>query len=277
MKKSTPAKVVTYLLMSIISLLIIFPVYVTVVTAFKTTEQSSQNFFSLPAPIYFGNFVTVMSDPNFGYYVLNSVSITLVVVSITSIMIPMVSFSIARSMKKYAYHRILYGAFVLSIFVPFQTLMLPITQMGSRLGMLNQIGLVLIYCAFSLGQGVFLFVGYYKSIPMELEEAAYIDGCSTTGTFFKIIYPMAKPMTVTVSILNMLWVWNDFLLPLLILNRSATNWTLPLYQYNFKSTYTFDYSLAFAAFMFSIVPMVIVYIFMQKHIIEGLTAGAVKG
>lgn len=90
--------------------------------------------------------------------------------------------------------------------------------------------------------------------PMRTTEAACIDGCTTTSTFFKIVYPLAKPMTVTIIILNTLWIWNDFLLPLLILNKSAVNWTLPLYQYNFKSAYTFDYNLAFASFLFSIVP-----------------------
>ena len=154
--------------------------------------------------------------------------------------------------------------------------MVPLTQLCTKLGLMNQAGIILIYCAFALGQGVFLFVGYYKSIPVELEEAAVIDGCTTTQTFFKIVFPLAKPMTMTVIILNTLWIWNDFLLPLLILNKSASNWTLPLYQYNFKSAYTFDYNLAFASFMFSIVPMIIMYICLQKNIIEGLTAGAVK-
>lgn len=141
---------------------------------------------------------------------------------------------------------------------------------------MNQGGLILIYVAFALGQGVFLFTGYYSSIPVELEEAAEIDGCTTTQTFFRIVFPLAKPMTVTVIILNVLWIWNDFLLPLLILNKSAAMWTLPLYQYNFKSAYTFDYNLAFASFLFSIIPMIIMYILLQKNIIEGLTAGAVK-
>jgi raffinose/stachyose/melibiose transport system permease protein len=141
---------------------------------------------------------------------------------------------------------------------------------------MNQFGMILLYSTFSLGQGVFLFVGYYKSIPVELEEAASIDGTGILGTFFKIVYPLTKPMTITVIILNTLWIWNDFLLPLLVLNKSATMWTLPIYQYNFKSAYTFDFNLAFASFLFSIIPMIILYAFLQKYIIEGLTAGAIK-
>lgn len=230
----------------------------------------------VPSGFYLGNFETVMSDAHFYKYVLNSISITLISVSIIAIMIPMLSFSIARGMKAYKYYKILYAVILLSIFTPFQVIMVPISQFCTKLGLMNQIGMILLYTAFSLGQGVFLFVGYYKSIPIELEEAAHIDGCTVTGTFFRIVYPLAKPMTVTIIILNTLWIWNDFLLPLLILNKSDLNWILPLYQYNFKSAYTFNYNLAFASFLFSIVPMILLYICLQKNIIEGLTAGAIK-
>lgn len=276
MKKKIPVKVITYIFLILIAIIVIFPIYVTFATAFKTTEESTKNFFSWPQNIYIGNFIKVMADEHFWDYIKNSVLITVISVVVTGIMIPMVSFSIARLMKKYKYFKVIYLVFVLSLFAPFQVLMVPLTQLCTKLGLMNQVGIILIYCAFALGQGVFLFVGYYKSIPVELEEAAVIDGCTTTQTFFKIVFPLAKPMTMTVIILNTLWIWNDFLLPLLILNKSAANWTLPLYQYNFKSAYTFDYNLAFASFMFSIVPMIIMYICLQKNIIEGLTAGAVK-
>lgn len=276
MKKKIPLKIVVYALLLMLSAIIIFPIYVTFATAFKTAEESSKNFFSFPSGFYLGNFETVMSDAHFYKYVLNSISITVISVLIIAIMIPMLSFSIARGMKTYKYYKILYAVILLSIFTPFQVIMVPISQLCTKLGLMNQVGMILLYTAFSLGQGVFLFVGYYRSIPMELEEAAHIDGCTVTGTFFRIVYPLAKPMTVTIIILNTLWIWNDFLLPLLILNKSDLNWTLPLYQYNFKSAYTFNYNLAFASFLFSIVPMILLYICLQKNIIEGLTAGAIK-
>lgn len=276
MKKNYLVKTIVYFLLLCISAIIIFPVYVTFVTAFKTTEESSRNFFSLPSGLYLDNFKAVMSDSNFGNYIMNSIGITAVAVVIIAIMVPMVSFALARGMRQYKYFAIVYACFILSIFAPFQVIMVPLTQLCNKLGIMNQVGMVLLYATFALGQGVFLFAGYYKSIPLELEEAACIDGCTTTGTFFRIVYPLAKPMTVTIIILNTLWIWNDFLLPLLILNKSASNWTLPLYQYNFKTAYTFDFNLAFASFMFSIVPMMILYACLQKYIIEGLTAGAIK-
>lgn len=276
MRKKLLLKVPVYTLLLIISAIVIFPIYVTFVTAIKTTEESSKNFFAPPHTLYLDNFKTVMSDSNFLNYVINSISITVVSVSLIAIIIPMISYSIARQMQHNKYYKIIYIAILLSVFSPFQVIMVPLTQLCAKFGLMNQIGLILIYLAFSLGMGVFLFVSYYKSIPIELEEASYLDGCSTTQMFFKIVYPLAKPMSVTIIILNTLWIWNDFLLPLLILNKSASCWTLPLYQYNFKSAYTFNYSLAFASFMFSIVPMIVFYILLQKYIIEGLTAGAVK-
>lgn len=274
--KKLPLQIIVYALLACVTILVAFPVYVTIVTAFKTTEESTQNFFSLPSGLYLENFKTVMADENFVNYVLNSIGITVVSVVLIAIVVPMLSFAIARNMKRSRYYQIIYAAILISIFTPFQTLMVPLTQMCSKLGLMNQVGIVLIYVAFGLGQGVFLFVGYYKSIPIDLEEAAMIDGCTLTQTFFKIVFPIAKPMTATVVILDTLWIWNDFQLPLLILNKNASMWTLPLYQYNFKSAYTNNFNLAFASFMFSIVPMIIVYICMQKHIIAGLTAGAVK-
>jgi raffinose/stachyose/melibiose transport system permease protein len=277
MKKKTVSKVIGNIFLLALVAIIIFPIYVTFITAFKTTEESTKNFFALPKSFYLGNFVTVMSDSHFKDYVINSVSITVVAALVIAVFIPLVSYALSRGMRRHSYFKFVYIFFVLSIFAPFQVLMVPLTQLCSKLGLMNQAGVTLIYIIYSLSQGCFLFIGYYKSIPLELEEAAVIDGCTTLGTFFKIVYPVAKPMTVTVVILNVLWIWNDFLLPLLILNKSASMWTLPIYQYNFKSAYTFDYNLAFASFMFSIVPMIIVYMLLQKQIIEGLTAGAVKG
>ncbi len=277
MKKNYPAKFVCYIFLILMSFVIIFPIYVTFVTAFKTAEESTANFFSLPRSLYLGNFQSVMSDPNFSHYVTNSVLITAISITLIAFTVPMVSYAIARTMARHKYFTVIYVLILLSIFAPFQVLMVPLTQLTSRLGLQNQFGLILVYTAFALGQGVFLFVAYYKSIPLELEEAAIIDGCSTSGTFFRIVFPLAKPMMITVVILDVLWIWNDFMLPLLLLNKSAENWTLPLYQYNFKSSYTFDYNLAFASFLFSIIPMMIVYICLQKYIIAGLTAGAVKG
>lgn len=275
-KDNILVKVGIYSLLAIGVITILFPLYITIITALKTPAESAANFFALPSSFYLGNFKKVLQSENFPYYVSNSVLITIVSVGFIAIFVPIVSYALARNMQKHKYFKLVYIYFLLSIFTPFHVLMVPLTQLCTKLGLTNQVGLIIIYITFSLGQGVFLFVGFLKSIPVELEDAAKIDGCGIMKTFFYIIYPIAKPMTATIVILNTLWIWNDFLLPLLILNRNSIMWTLPLFQYNFQSTYTFDYNLAFASFLFSIVPMMILYIFMQKYIIEGLTAGAVK-
>jgi raffinose/stachyose/melibiose transport system permease protein len=154
--------------------------------------------------------------------------------------------------------------------------MLPLVKTMAALHLMNQGGLVILYITLALCQGVFLCVGYLKSIPFDLEEMAFIDGCSVWVAFLRIIYPLMFPILVTVMIMNALWIWNDFLLPLVILNKTQAYWTLPLFQFNFKGQYSFDYNLAFASFFLSMLPIVILYAIFQKYIIGGLTEGSVK-
>lgn len=201
--------------------------------------------------------------------------VTIVSVAVIVIFVPMVSYSISKNGSS-KFYKFVYMLFVAGIFVPFQMLIVPLVKLLSNMHLMHQGGLILCYIAFSLTQGVFLFVGYLKSIPSELQEVAKIDGCNELQTFYRIIFPLSKPMLATIGILNTLWIWNDFLLPLIVLNKSQSYWTLPLFQYNFKTTYAFDYNLACASFIFSIVPVALLYVFLQKYVIQGLTAGAVK-
>ena len=273
--KITPVTIVAYIVSIITVLLVLFPLYLTLAVAFKSPAESAQNFFAPPSRLYLDNFARVMSNRHFYSYFANSLTITLVSVAIIAVFIPMVAWAIARNPGK-KYYRFLFYFFVIGNFIPFQVLMVPLYLFMSQVRMLNRNGLMLIYISYALCEGVFLFNAYYKSIPLELEESAEIDGCGLLGTFFRIVYPLVKPMTATIIILNTLWIWNDFLLPLIILNKEASQWTLPLFQYNFKSRYTTDYNLAFAAFLFSMGPMMIFYASLQKYIIQGLTAGSIK-
>ena len=274
-RKIKPITIVAYTIAIITVLLVVFPLYLTVAVAFKSPAESAENFFAPPTRLYLDNFSKVMSHRYFYNFFANSLMITVISVGIIAVFIPTVSWAIARNPKK-KYYTFLYMFFVCGIFMPFQVLMVPLYIFASQVRLLNRQGLILIYITYALCQGVFLFTAYFKSVPLELEEAAEIDGCGLVGTFFRIVYPLVKPMTATIIILNTLWIWNDFLLPLIILNKVTSQWTMPLFQYNFKSQYTSDYNLAFAAFMFSIVPMLIFYASLQKHIIQGLTAGSVK-
>lgn len=257
-------------------LLILFPLYLVVVNSFKTLDEAGRDFFALPQTVYLGNFAELFSNSNYWIYLKNSLLITVISMLLVLLLVPSVSFAIARNFEK-KYYKTVYYYLLMGLFIPSQVIMLPVTKMMSRLGLLNQGGLIILYASFSLTQGVFLFVNYVRGLPYEIEESAYIDGASVLQVYIHVILPLVKPMIATLIIMDALWFWNDFMLPLLILNRSQTLWTLPLFQYNFKTEYSFDYTMAFTAYLLAMLPMLIIYCCGQKYIIKGLTAGSVKG
>lgn len=256
-------------------ILIITPLYLVVTNTFKTLEEAGQSFFSLPPNLSFNNYRELFGRNNYWTYVLNSTIISIISILIVVLIVPSVSYAIARNMKK-RYYKALYFYLLLGLFIPFQVLMLPLTKQMTQLGLLNPTGLILIYSALCLSKGVFLFVSYIQGLPYEIEEAAKIDGCNTFQVYSKIVLFLIKPMIATILVMDALWFWNDFTLPLLILGSNKANWTLPLFQYNFKTEYSFNYTMAFTAYLTSMIPITIVYCIGQKYIISGLTAGAVK-
>ena len=249
----------------------------TVISAFKTEPEITKNFLALPESFYLGNFKNILSRPDYYQAVGNTLYITILSLAGMIVVLPMVSYSIARKMDVSRFYKYLYFFLLVGIFVPFQVKMMPLIKTMSRLHMLTPTGIIIVYVASSICEGVFLYVAFIQGVPTELEEAAYIDGASTAKTYFQIILPLLKPMTATVLIKMGLWIWNDFFLPLLVLNKSTKYWTLTLFQYNFKSTFTVDYALVFATFILSMLPVFLVYLVLQKQIIGGLTNGAVKG
>jgi raffinose/stachyose/melibiose transport system permease protein len=256
--------------------LILIPLYLVLVNSFKSLEDAGRNFFSFPSSLYLENFRNLFASQNYLGYVRNSVYITVVSVLIATILSPSVSYAIARNFRR-PYFQFVYFFLLMGLFIPSQVVILPVTKFMTGIHMLNQTGLILLYAAFSLTRGVFLFVNYIRGIPTELEEAARVDGCSVFRTYIHVILPLTGPMMATLVVMDALWYWNDFLLPLMILNRSRVFWTLPLFQYNFKTEYSFNYTMSFTAYLVSMLPILLVYIIGQKSIIKGLTAGAVKG
>ena len=238
-------------------ILIIFPMYVTIVTAFKTPQESGYNFFSLPVPSGDGcgvhicrsyeRFLAVLNKSNYFRYILNTSVILVCSVIAELLIVPMAAYSIQRNNRKY--YRFLYAFIVCGLFVPFQVRMVSLVQMMSHLHLMSKLGMVFLYLAATTPPGVFLITGYLKSVPMEIEEAAYMDGSGYAATYFKVVFPLLKPILSTLLIKDSLFIWNDFQLPLIILNGSTKSWTLQLFQYNFKSQYSFDYNLAFASFI----------------------------
>lgn len=256
--------------------MILFPLWLVLSNSFKSLEEASADFFALPKSLNFQNYIELFTNSNYWIFLRNSLIITVVSIALILLLVPSVSYAIARNFDK-KYYKTIYFYLLMGLFIPSQVILLPVTKMMSKLNLLNQQGLIILYAAFSLTQGVFLFVNYIRGLPYEIEESAQIDGCSVFQTYVKIVLPLIKPMISTILIMDVLWIWNDFMLPLLILNRSQSIWTLPLFQYNFKTEYSFDYTMAFTAYLLAMLPMLLIYCMGQKYIVKGLTAGSVKG
>ncbi|WP_341931289.1 carbohydrate ABC transporter permease [Streptococcus pluranimalium] len=257
-------------------LFMLIPLVMTIISSFKPTREITGNFFSLPQEFTLANYERLFEDGIVQYF-MNSAILTVVGVALIILVVPMAAFSIARHMDRKRAFAIMYIILIIGIFVPFQVIMLPMTKLMSALNMNNPVGLTVLYLTYSIGQTLFLYVGYIKTIvPVEMDEAAAIDGCDKFTMYSKIIFPLMKPMHATVLIINALWIWNDFLLPLLVLNKDQNMWTLPLFQYNYQGMYFSDYGPSFASYVVGIVPILIVYLVFQKHIISGMTSGSVK-
>ncbi|SEI04098.1 carbohydrate ABC transporter membrane protein 2, CUT1 family [Halobacillus karajensis] len=256
------------------TILILFPIYITVVNAFKTPAETAQSILSLPGTFTFANFLQAIEMTNFFNAFGNSLYVTVFTVIFTVLSNSLVAYAIARNMHKKTY-RVLFYYFVSAMFVPFPIIMLPIVNQMSSIGLMNLNGLVLLYIVYGLAFNVFLYTGFIKAIPKELEEAAIVDGCSRWGVFWRIIFPLLSPINATVGILTALWAWNDFLLPLVILSDKSDH-TLPLVQYVFQGQFATNYNLAFASYLMALLPMIILYLFLQRWIISGVTQGAIK-
>ena len=198
----------------------------------------------------------------------------MVAVCLTLLTNTFVAYAVARNMDK-RFFRFLYYFFLAMMFVPFTVIMLPVAHQMGSLHLDNQLGLMLLYTILGLGTNLFIAIGFIRSIPVSLEEAARVDGASTWRIFWTIIFPLMGPINSTIAILTVLWAWNDFLLPLITLTDQG-NQTIPLAQYVFQSQFTSNYPMAFASYLMAMAPVLIVYVFAQKWVISGVMRGAVK-
>ena len=257
------------------SLTVLVPLYFTVVTALKTPAQLGGAGFGVPESWTWSNFADAWRLTNFPQAAGNSLLLTVGALVLTLLTNSLVSYAIARQMANHKVFKGLYFYFVSALFVPFPIIMLPVVKLTAQLGMDNQIGLVLLYTVYGLAFNIFVFVAYIKSIPIELEEAARIDGASTWAVFWRIVFPLLAPMNATVAILTVIWVWNDFMLPLVILSQ-RDDLTLPLTQYVFQSQFNTNYTVAFASYLMQMAPLLLVYVVAQRWVISGVTRGAIK-
>ncbi|WP_167957274.1 carbohydrate ABC transporter permease [Anaerosporobacter faecicola] len=267
-----------YTLLVLVFLLYMFPFIFIVINSLKTKKEIIKTPLKLLSEqgLNFDNFVKAYEKMDFAKAFTNSMFVTLSATVIVIILAAMTAYYYVRVNNLLS--KIFFSLMVASMIIPFQAIMIPLVSIyGAKLGMLNsRVTLIFMHVGFAISMSVFIFHGFIKSnIPIALEEAAYIDGCSRTKTFFKIIFPLLKPTTATLVILNVLAFWNDFLLPSLVLTKEKLL-TLPLSTYKFYGTYSADLGTIMAALVLTVAPILILYVFLQKYIISGVVSGAVK-
>ncbi len=278
MKKSI-SKSLIYILLFFIAVVFLAPIIIILFNAFKSNFYISSSPFSIPNTDTFAgfdNFIKGFTQSDFMRSFANSAFITAFSVAGIVLLTSMTAWYIVRVKNKFT--KLIYYLFVFSMIVPFQMVMYTMTYYAFEFNLNNPIGIVFIYLGFGAGLSVFMFSGFIKSIPTEIEEAATIDGCSPIRTFFSVVFPILKPTAITVAILNAMWIWNDYLLPYLVLG-SGENKTLPVaVQMALTGGYgNKDMGALMAMLVLTILPIIIFYLFCQKYIIRGVVAGAVKG
>ena len=269
---------ITVLLIILAVITIVFPLYMTVMIAFKQPSEMTNSIagiLSFPKQWSFSNFAEAMRVIDFWRSLFNSVKITLITVVISILLHSMVGYAIGRNKAKSKFYNFSYLYIVSGMFVPFAILMMPLVKQTAEWHIANVVGVIICYVVFYMPMNVLLYSGYLTNIPVALEEAARVDGASTWKTYWSIIFPIMKPMHATVAVLTALGTWNDVMTPLVIMSGSGAN-TLPLAQLTFQTQFGTNYNLAFASYLLALLPILIFYIFCQKQILNGVVNGAVK-
>lgn len=276
-------KVLKWLLNGIGILLCIFylfPVYIVFTNSFKNRSELYESILSLPSQFTAEYYTTAMQKMNFLSALKNSLLVTVISILFIVVLASMTAWMLVRSQNKLS--NTLFMVFVATMLIPFQTLMMPLMQEMSWLKQHwglplvdSHLGLIYMNIGFGASMAVFIYHGFVKSVPRSLEEAATIDGCTTLGVFWRIVFPILQPATMTVIILDVIWIWNDYLLPSLVL-KSKSLYTIPLSTASFFGQFTIQWNLAMAGLMLTILPVILFYLFAQKYIIKGVAAGAVK-
>lgn len=281
MSKSRIKKILLNAVVVVLCCLYLFPIYLIFTNSFKSRSEMYENMMAPPSSFSFKYYASALEKINFIVSLRNSIILTVVSIAIIVVLSSMTAWMFVRSKNRLS--KVLFGILVATMLIPFQTIMMPLMQemtwIGNNLGiqMVDTLGgLIFMYVGFGAGMGVFLYHGFISSVPESLEEAAIIDGCGTWKLFWKIVFPILKPTTMTVIILDVIWIWNDYLLPSLAL-KSKINRTIPLSAAKFFGQYTISWNEAMAALVITIIPVAIFYLACQKYIVKGVAAGAVKG
>ncbi len=276
---STGSKILT-VFFACLSVIWMFPIFEVLINSFKANSFVNLEPFALPNAesfVAFDNYIKGMTFGNYPFFKAAFYSLFITVASVALILLfcSMSAWYIARVNSLIS--KIFYYLCLFSMIVPFQMVMFTLTFTADQLNLNTPYTIPIVYLGFGAGLAIFMFLGFVKGLPMEIEEAAAIDGCGPLRTYFSVVLPMLKPTMISVGILELMWVWNDYLLPYLVLDRTQYM-TIPILVQYLKGSYgTVDLGATMAVIMMSILPIIIVYMFCQKHIIKGVAAGAVKG
>lgn len=279
-RKETINNTILYVVLTIVAAFVFFPILMVLINSFKSNIGISSNAFTLPTADTFRG-ITNYKDGIEKTKFMNSLFYSLFITVFSTIFILLFTSMTAWFLTRVKtwWTKVIYYLILFSMIVPFQMVMLPMNQIASTLKLNNIFGIIIIYIGFGAGLSTFMYAGFVKSVPIEIEEAAMIDGCNPIQTFFKIVFPVLKPTTVTIAVLNVMWIWNDYLLPNMVLGTRIGKTTLPvaIQMANQGSYGSVDYGSFMAMIVLTIIPVVVFYLFGQKYIIKGVTAGAVKG
>lgn len=274
-KSYNPSTFIAEVIAILLALLFLVPFYFVIVNSLKGFSDLLLNSAGLPKEIVWSNYTRVWEIINYPRAFMNSFLITLFANAGIALFSAMAAYQLVRKASKV--NNFIFAMFVAAMVIPFQSIMIPLVKVASIAGLFNSLpGLIICYFGFGISLAIFLVHGFVKSIPLEIEEAAIVDGSSVYGVFWRIVLPLLKPIIITVILLNSLWIWNDFLLPSLVI-PSPNLRTIPLATSSFFAQYTKQWDLALAGLVLGVTPIVIFFLAMQKHIIEGITAGSVKG
>ncbi|MCX7772834.1 MAG: carbohydrate ABC transporter permease [Clostridia bacterium] len=266
-------KVLSAILRLLLAVVWLFPFYIMVVNSFKTKADLFKDTLGFPKHFIFDNYVKAAERLELTVSLKNSVIVLVLSLVILLLFTSMASYALERNKKRVS--TVIFLVFASALLVPFQSIMIPLINLFGMAQLLKVWGLVFMYLGFGSSMAIFLYHGALKSIPVSLDEAAYIDGCGRFKIFWLIIFPNLKNITVTVAVLDTIWIWNDYLLPSLVINKKETM-TIPLKVFYFFGEYTKQWNLAMAGLVIAIVPVMLFYFAAQKQIISGITSGAVK-
>nr|WP_181907235.1 carbohydrate ABC transporter permease [Cohnella lupini] len=266
---------ISWIVLALMAIYFLFPIYMAIINSFKTQSEIYRSVLSWPASISFENYGNAFKQANMLKSGLNTIVVTATGIFGIVICSSLAGYKLSRTRSRLS--NWLFMLFVASMLIPFQTIMVTLTKMARDLGLQGSpFGLGVVCAGLGVNMAIFLYHGFVKGIPRELDESAQIDGCGEWKAFFLIIFPLLGPITFTIIVLNLLWLWNDFLLPVLLLN-DYRQYTLVLTINMFFGKYSRDWPLILSSLVLSSLPIVVIFAFFQRWIIQGITDGAVKG